>query len=76
MSAILMGYTNEAGWDRALRITLGLLMLCLGWVVLGEGLTAAVLKIFGFVPLITGLLGWCPFYSLTGTGTRKFRRPH
>lgn len=70
-----MVYANEAGWDRLLRILLGLAMICLGWFVLGDGLLAAVFKIFGLVPLITGLLGWCPFYSLFGFATRQGQRP-
>lgn len=58
-----------------LRGALGLVMLYLGWFVLGDGLVGAVFKIFGFIPLITGLLGWCPFYSLFGFATKKTRRP-
>lgn len=69
-----MQYTNEAGWDRALRILLGLVMIYLGWFVIGDGLVGAVFKIFGFLPLITGLLGWCPFYSILGFATKKIRR--
>jgi len=69
-----MQYTNEAGWDRALRILLGLVMIYLGWFVIGDGLVGAVFKIFGFLPLITGLLGWCPFYSLLGFASKKIRR--
>ena len=69
-----MEYTNDAGWDRALRVVLGLFMIYVGWFVLGDGLLAAVFKIFGFVPLITGLIGWCPFYSLLGTPTKRIRR--
>lgn len=69
-----MQYTNEAGWDRALRILLGLVMIYLGWFVIGDGLIGAVFKIFGFLPLITGLLGWCPFYSLLGFASKKIRR--
>jgi hypothetical protein len=74
IDSLVMEYTNEAGWDRALRLVLGLLMIGLGWFVLGDGLLAAVLKIFGFVPLITGLIGWCPFYSLLGLATKRARR--
>ena len=71
-----MQYTNEATWDRTLRMALGLLMLWLGWFILGDGLVAAAFKIFGFLPLVTGLIGWCPFYSLLGVTTKKIRRPH
>ena len=70
-----MAYTNESTWDRVLRVILGLIMLWIGWFVLGEGLPAVALKIFGFIPLITGLLGWCPFYTLFGLSTCKARRP-
>ena len=76
INAHVMDYTNEAAWDRVLRIVLGVLMLYLGWFALGDGLAAAFFKIFGFIPLITGLLGWCPFYSLLGLTTKKTRRPH
>jgi hypothetical protein len=76
INTIAMNYTNEATWDRTLRIVLGVVMLYLGWFALGDGLAAAVFKIFGFLPLITGLLGWCPFYSLLGLATKKIRRPH
>lgn len=69
-----MEYTNEAVWDRALRVVLGLVMIYLGWFVLGDGLASAVFKIFGFVPLVTGVIGWCPFYSLLGRATKRIRR--
>ena len=74
ITSIAMEYTNEASWDRALRVVLGLLMIYLGWFVLGDGLVAAVFKIFGFIPLITGLIGWCPFYTLFGLATKKISR--
>ena len=74
INSIAMEYTNEAGWDRALRVVLGLIMIYLGWFVLGDGLVAAAFKIFGFVPLITGVIGWCPFYSLLGLATKRIRR--
>lgn len=66
-----MGYGNEATWDRVLRTVLGVVMIYLGWFVLDHGLLGAVFKIFGFVPLITGLLGWCPFYALFGFATKR-----
>lgn len=49
-------------------------MLLLGWFVLGEGIFGAAFRIFGFVPLVTGLLGWCPFYTLFGIRTRRLGR--
>ncbi len=55
---------NEASWDRALRVVLGLALL---------GLTLwgprTAWGLIGLVPLVTGLVGTCPLYSLAGVGT-------
>lgn len=57
---------NESGIDRSVRIIVGLLLIGLtvsaqigpwGWI--------------GIVPLATGLIGWCPAYSLFGIKTSK-----
>ncbi|NHZ73729.1 MAG: DUF2892 domain-containing protein [Nitrospirae bacterium] len=71
IKALATEFRNEANWDRILRILLGVGMLLLGWLVLGEGILGAAFRIFGFVPLVTGLLGWCPFYTLLGFATKK-----
>lgn len=56
--------TNEGSVDRGLRVTAGLVLLALvasghvgawGWI--------------GVVPLLTGLLGWCPLYTVLGIST-------
>lgn len=55
---------NEGTVDRALRIILGLVLLSLvfvgpqtpwGWI--------------GIVPLVTGLVGFCPLYAILGIRT-------
>ena len=55
---------NIGGVDRSLRIVVGLVLIALvfvgpqtpwGWV--------------GLVPLLTGLVRWCPAYSLIGMDT-------
>jgi len=55
---------NEGNLDRGLRIVVGLALLALvfvgpqtawGWI--------------GMVPLATGLIGWCPAYTLFGIRT-------
>ncbi len=57
---------NEGSIDRALRIIVGLVLISMvffgmktnwGWV--------------GLVPLITGLVGSCPVYSILGLSTLK-----
>lgn len=60
---------NEAGWDRALRVVLGVVLLYLGWAGVVGGTLGLVFKIFGFVPLFTGIVGWCAVYALLGIST-------
>jgi hypothetical protein len=67
MSSLL----NEAGWDRALRVVLGLALLYLGWAGVVTGTFGVVLKIGGFLPLVTGLVGWCPAYALLGLRSKR-----
>jgi hypothetical protein len=71
---ILKELSNLATWDRALRIVAGVAMLLLGWSDLVDGLWAIALVIFAWVPLLTGLVGWCPIYAMLGISTRR-RRP-
>lgn len=62
-------YINEAGWDRVLRVLLGLVLLYLGWAGIVDGTLGMVFKIGGFLPLLTGFIGWCPAYALFGVST-------
>ena len=57
---------NEGRVDRAVRVVLGLALLAmvfvgpqtrLGW--------------FGVIPLVTGLVGFCPLYRVIGIRTTK-----
>lgn len=63
-------YKNEAGWDRVLRVLLGVVLLYLGWAGVVTGTPGVLFKIVGFLPLLTGLIGWCPAYALFGISTR------
>lgn len=60
----MMKYINEAGWDRVGRVVLGIVLLALGWSGAVDGAWGAFLKVIGFVPLATGLAGWCPLYAV------------
>lgn len=64
-----MSIKNEGTIDRVLRVILGGVMLALGWTGVVEGAPGAVLSVLGFVPLLTGLVGWCPLYALFGVST-------
>ncbi len=55
---------NEGNVDRALRVLAGIVLIALaitgaigiwGWI--------------GIVPLATGLMGWCPLYTMLGINT-------
>lgn len=59
-----MNFVNEAGWDRITRVALGIVLLALGWGGVVDGGWGTFLKVIGFVPLLTGLVGWCPAYAL------------
>ena len=59
---------NEGQTDRLLRIIAGLVLL--GMAV--SGLYTPWTWI-GVVPLLTGLIGWCPAYSLFGINSCKAR---
>lgn len=62
---------NEATWDRVLRVVVGLVLLYLGWTGTVEGTLGTVFKWVGFLPLVTGLIGWCPAYSACNIRTKK-----
>ncbi|UCV03193.1 DUF2892 domain-containing protein [Dechloromonas denitrificans] len=61
--------TNVGGIDKILRIVVGLGLI---------GATAAgMLPVWGYigiVPLATGLMGWCPAYSLFGIKTCPMKK--
>jgi hypothetical protein len=57
---------NEGMIDRAIRVIVGIALISIvfigpqtpwGWI--------------GVIPLATGLIGWCPAYSLFGMRTNK-----
>lgn len=66
-----MAFVNEANWDRALRVVAGAVLLILGWGGFVTGTLGTVFKFLGFLPLITGLSGWCGLYSVLGIRTNK-----
>lgn len=61
---------NMGGIDRIIRIVAGLVLIVLGFFVL-SGTWGIVVGIVGFIPLLTGLIGWCPLYLPFKISTRK-----
>lgn len=68
-----MIHRNLSTPDRLIRIVLGALMLAAGWGGFTEGIWRIALQVFGWVPLSTGLVGWCPIYAMLGISTFKLR---
>lgn len=65
--------TNEGTVDRVLRIVLGLALLA--WFFVDQGAGALhYAKLIGVVPLLTGLVGWCPLYSIFGLSTCPMKK--
>ncbi|HEX5803654.1 MAG TPA: DUF2892 domain-containing protein [Azospira sp.] len=52
---------NVGGFDKIARILAGIVLIALA----ATG-TVGVWGWIGIVPLATGLMGWCPAYSLLG----------
>ena len=59
---------NEGSLDRIIRVILGLIILTLWFVLQGN---AQYLALIGLIPLITGIIGWCPLYTIFGIDTNK-----
>ena len=55
---------NEGTLDRVVRVVVGLALLALYFV--GP---QTWLGLVGIVPLVTGLVGYCPLYRLVGVST-------
>ena len=63
---------NEANWDRIARIVVAMVLLIVGFGVM-SGTAGVIVGLVGLVPLLTGLVGWCPLYSLFGFRTNGDR---
>ena len=66
-----MKFVNESTTDRIIRVVLGIVLLALGWGGVVTGGWGLFLKIVGFVPLLTGIVGYCAIYGLFKMRTNK-----
>lgn len=66
-----MNFVNESGADRIIRVVLGIILLVLGWGGFIAGGWGLAFKILGFVPLLTGIVGFCPAYALLKFRTNR-----
>ncbi len=63
---------NEGTIDRALRVILGLALIA-GYFMNGGG-AFSWLYLLGIVPLVTGLIGSCPLYTILGINTCPMKK--
>ena len=61
---------NVGSVDRVLRIALGIVLAIVGLFVV-KGTAGTVVSIVALIPLVTGLVGFCPLYSLFKFSTNK-----
>lgn len=59
--------SNVGGADRILRIVVGLALLAVFFIY--QDASWRYFALIGSVPLVTGLLGICPLYSIFGLST-------
>ena len=64
--------TNEGSFDRAFRVIVGLGLLALFF--LYPQASWRYWTLIGIVPMLTGLVGWCPLYSVFGLSTCPTKR--
>lgn len=57
---------NLHKWDRALRIILGMVLVSVAFFSPGD-----LWYFVGFIPLITGAVGFCPIYKLLNVSSHK-----
>ncbi|MCL7408992.1 YgaP family membrane protein [Marivivens donghaensis] len=63
---------NEGTIDRALRVILGLALIA-GYFMNGGG-AYSWLYLLGIIPLVTGLIGSCPIYTILGLNTCPMKK--
>lgn len=58
--------SNVGSADKIIRLVMALVLFSLFFVLPGD---QKWFGLIGFVPLLTGLLNWCPLYTIFGINT-------
>ena len=61
---------NEANWDRIARVILGIALILVPILFTRETF-GVILGIVGLILLVTGVIGFCPLYTLLNISTKK-----
>ena len=62
---------NEGATDRIVRLILGVVLIIIGWSVLGNSTLGVILDMIGLILVITGITGFCVLYKVFGMNTLK-----
>jgi DUF2892 family protein len=65
-----MKFLNEGQRDRSMRMLAGIVVVAAGWTLASTALGVALFAV-GAIVLGTGIVGWCPAYTLFGISTVK-----
>jgi len=68
-----MTFINENAWDRAFRILLGIALGYAAWIS-WPGALAVTYAVIAAMAIVTGVVGWCPFYAMFHLSTKKKAR--
>jgi hypothetical protein len=63
--------TNESGLDRIIRVVIGIVLFALFFAHVVTGGLGIVFIVLGAIALLTGIVGFCPLYSLLKIKTNK-----
>jgi len=63
--------SNEGTTDRIIRLILGVVLIIIGWPVLGNNTLGIIFDIVGVILLVTGIVGFCGIYKVLGISTIK-----
>ncbi len=62
---------NEGTADRIIRLIVGIILLILGFMVLGNNVLGIILDVIGIILVITAISGFCLLYAVFGIRTKK-----
>jgi len=62
---------NVGGADQVIRMVLRVVLLALGFLHVVSGMWAIAAYVVGAVALVTGVVGFCPAWSVFGVNTCK-----
>jgi hypothetical protein len=57
---------NLPGWERAMRVVAGLVLIAWGWMAFPATMLGYVIMASGATTILTGFFGFCPMCAMVG----------